>query len=85
MAQQFADDEARRVAGDGKTQALRHRNDGRVDADYLAGGRDQRPTGIAGLSAASVCTTSSIGRPVRPRSERFSALTTPAVTVDWKP
>ena len=39
------------------------------------------PPELPGLSAASVCNTSSIRRPERLRSERPSALTTPAVTV----
>jgi hypothetical protein len=43
------------------------------------------PPELPGLSAASVCRTSSIDRPVRLRSERPSALTTPAVTVHSKP
>ena len=43
------------------------------------------PPELPGLSAASVWITSSISRPVRARSERPSAETTPAVTVDSKP
>ena len=43
------------------------------------------PPELPGLSAASVCTTSSIIRPVRDCSERPSAETTPAVTVASKP
>ena len=43
------------------------------------------PPELPGLSAASVWMTSSISRPDRARSERPSALTTPAVTVCWKP
>ena len=43
------------------------------------------PPELPGLSAASVWITSSISRPERARSERPSAETTPAVTVDSKP
>src|SRR6266581_3740282 len=43
------------------------------------------PPELPGLSAASVWTTSSISRPECDLSERPSALTTPAVTVHWKP
>src|SRR2546428_9722147 len=43
------------------------------------------PPELPGLSAASVWITSSIKRPDCARSERPSALTTPAVTVAWKP
>ena len=43
------------------------------------------PPELPGLSGASVCTTSSIIRPVRDCSERPSAETTPAVTVASKP
>ena len=43
------------------------------------------PPELPGLSAASVWMTSSISRPLRARSERPSAETTPAVTVDSKP
>ena len=43
------------------------------------------PPELPGLSAASVWMTCSISRPVRERSERPSALTTPAVTVCWNP
>ena len=43
------------------------------------------PPELPGLSAASVWMTSSISRPVRERSERPRADTTPAVTVDSKP
>src|SRR2546426_913228 len=43
------------------------------------------PPELPGLSAASVCSTSSISRPVCARRLRPSALTTPAVTVCWKP
>ena len=43
------------------------------------------PPELPGLRAASVCTTSSISRPVWARNERPSAETTPAVTVDSKP
>ena len=43
------------------------------------------PPELPGLSAASVCRTSSINRPDRDRSDRPSALTTPAVTECWKP
>ena len=43
------------------------------------------PPELPGLSAASVWITSSISRPVCDRSERPSAETTPAVTVDSKP
>ncbi len=43
------------------------------------------PPELPGLSAASVCTTSSIIRPVRDCSERPSADTTPVVTVASKP
>ena len=43
------------------------------------------PPELPGLSAASVWITSSIGRPCCAASERPSAETTPAVTVEWKP
>ena len=43
------------------------------------------PPELPGLSAASVWTTSSIRRPLYARRLRPSALTTPAVTVCWKP
>jgi hypothetical protein len=43
------------------------------------------PPELPGLSAASVWITSSISRPPTERSERPSADTTPAVTVDSKP
>ena len=43
------------------------------------------PPELPGLSAASVWITSSISRPDCDRSERPSALTTPAVTVHSKP
>ena len=43
------------------------------------------PPELPGLSAASVWITCSIKRPVRARSDRPSALTTPLVTVCWKP
>ena len=43
------------------------------------------PPELPGLSAASVWITSSISRPVLERSDRPSADTTPAVTVDSKP
>ncbi len=43
------------------------------------------PPELPGLSAASVWITSSISRPVAARSDRPSADTTPAVTVDSKP
>ncbi len=43
------------------------------------------PPELPGFSAASVCTTSSIRRPVVARRLRPSALTTPAVTVHSKP
>ncbi len=43
------------------------------------------PPELPGLSAASVWITLSISRPERVRNERPSALTTPAVTVHWKP
>ena len=43
------------------------------------------PPELPGLSAASVWITSSIGRPLRDASERPSAETTPAVTVELKP
>ena len=43
------------------------------------------PPELPGLSAASVWITSSISRPLRERSERPSAETTPVVTVDSKP
>ncbi len=43
------------------------------------------PPELPGLMAASVWMTFSIGRPSWPRMERPSALTTPAVTVLWKP
>ena len=43
------------------------------------------PPELPGLSAASVWITSSIGRPLRDASERPSAETTPAVTVESKP
>jgi hypothetical protein len=43
------------------------------------------PPELPGFNAASVCNTSSIRRPERLRSERPSALTTPAVTVHANP
>src|SRR2546425_2700514 len=43
------------------------------------------PPEFPGFSAASVWITSSISRPPTERNERPSALTTPAVTVLWKP
>ena len=43
------------------------------------------PPELPGFSATSVWMTFSISRPVRLRSDRPSALTTPADTVDWKP
>ena len=43
------------------------------------------PPELPGFSAASVWITSSIRRPCRERSDRPSAETTPAVTVDSKP
>src|SRR5256886_7350151 len=43
------------------------------------------PPEFPGLRAASVWITSSISRPPTERNERPSALTTPAVTVLWKP
>ena len=43
------------------------------------------PPEFPGLSAASVCTRSSINRPVRARIERPTALTTPVVTVAANP
>ena len=43
------------------------------------------PPELPGLSAASVWITLSIRRPDCARSERPSALTTPEVTVHWKP
>ncbi len=43
------------------------------------------PPELPGLSAASVWITSSINRPLRPRSERPRAETTPAVTVELEP
>jgi hypothetical protein len=43
------------------------------------------PPELPGLSAASVWITSSISRPEYERNDRPSALTTPAVTVDWNP
>src|SRR6478672_4268004 len=43
------------------------------------------PPELPGLRGASVCTTSSIIRPVRDCSDRPSAETTPAVTVASKP
>ena len=43
------------------------------------------PPEFPGLSAASVWMMSSISRPERERSDRPSALTTPAVTVAEKP
>src|SRR6267378_1259593 len=43
------------------------------------------PPELPGLSAASVCSTSSISRPLCARRLRPSALTTPVVTVCWKP
>jgi hypothetical protein len=43
------------------------------------------PPELPGLSAASVWITSSMRRPLRERSERPSAETTPVVTVDSKP
>ena len=43
------------------------------------------PPELPGLSAASVCITSSMSLPECARRERPSALTTPAVTVHSKP
>ena len=43
------------------------------------------PPELPGFKAASVWITSSISRPPTERNERPSALTTPAVTVLWKP
>src|SRR5205823_4305302 len=43
------------------------------------------PPEFPGFSAASVWITCSIRRPERDRKDRPSALTTPAVTVCWKP
>ena len=43
------------------------------------------PPELPGLSAASVWMTSPISRPLSARSERPTALTMPAVTVDSKP
>ena len=43
------------------------------------------PPELPGLSAASVWITSPINRPFCARIERPTALTMPAVTVDWKP
>ena len=43
------------------------------------------PPELPGFSAASVCSTSSISRPDRARSDRPSALMTPVVTVQSKP
>jgi hypothetical protein len=43
------------------------------------------PPELPGLSAASVWMMPSIRRPVRVRRERPTALTTPDVTVHWKP
>ena len=49
VADQFAEDEARGVAGDGEADALRAGDDRGVDADDLAARRDQRAAGIAGI------------------------------------
>ncbi len=43
------------------------------------------PPELPGLRAASVWMTLSMSRPERARKVRPSALTTPAVTVAWKP
>ena len=43
------------------------------------------PPELPGFKAASVWMMSSMSRPERERSERPSALTTPVVTVVWKP
>ena len=74
------------VDRDGEAEPLAAGDDRGVDADDCAGaasraGRRSCP----GLSAASVWITCSIRRPVRARSDRPSALTTPVVTVCWKP
>ena len=74
-------DETSGVAGDGEAAALRRQDDRGVDADHLAARVTSGPPELPGLSAASVWMMSSISRPERARSERPSALTTPAVTV----
>ena len=85
VADQPRRDEPRGVAGDREAQALRRQDHRRVDADHFAARRHQRAAGVAGFSAASVWMMSSISRPDRARSDRPSALTTPAVTECWKP
>ena len=49
VAGDLARDEIGGVGGDGEADALRAHDDGGVDADDLAGGRDQRAAGIAGV------------------------------------
>src|SRR5882724_170819 len=49
-------------------------------AEFIRG-----PPLLPGLRAASVWITLSISRPELARNERARALTTPAVTVAWKP
>ena len=80
-----ADDELRGVGGDREAEPLRAGDDGGVDADHLAARVHERAAGVSGLSAASVWMMSSISRPERERSDRPSALTTPAVTVAENP
>ena len=69
----------------GERDALAAENHRRVDADHLAALVTSGPPELPGLSAASVWIRFSISRTVRARSDRPSALTTPAVTVCWKP
>ena len=49
VARDFAGDEIGGVGGDGEADALRAHDDGGVDADDLAGGRDERAAGVAGV------------------------------------
>ena len=63
-----------------------HAKDGcRIDADHLAGARDERASGIARIERGVRLDQCSIKRPVRDRRARPTALITPAVTVCWKP
>ena len=55
-----------------------------VDADHLPLGILQRPARVAGIQRCVRLITPSIKRPER-SARRSSALTTPAVTVCWKP
>jgi hypothetical protein len=78
-------DPLRGVDGGGEADALRAWDDRGRDADRPPRELTSGPPELPGLSAASVCSTSSIRRPVCERRLRPSALTTPAVTVCWKP